>query len=80
MTEFMTYRPYSQVELADLGKQVQQTHREHLEAYGFCDFGTRVGLAPERFCRSLLREALEKEMATPLQSSFLENAKDRGAW
>ena len=33
VTEFMTYRPYSQVELADLGKQVQQTHRKHLEAW-----------------------------------------------
>ena len=40
VTEFMTYRPYTQAELVDLGKQFWRKQGEPWQL-GFCDSGTQ---------------------------------------
>ena len=56
MTEFMTYWPYTHVELVDLGKQFQQTQGGPLLAWLLQLWDTEVGPAPVGFVRVLKRE------------------------
>ena len=53
MTEFMTYRPYTQMELVDLGKQFQQMQGGPLLAWLLQLWDTGVDSAPVGFLRVL---------------------------
>ena len=53
MTEFMTYRPYTQMELVDLGKKFQQMQGGPLLAWLLQLWDTGVGPAPMGFLRVL---------------------------
>ena len=66
MIEFMTYWPYTHVELVDLGKQFQQTQGGPLLAWLLQLWDTEVGPAPVGFVRVLKKRSKGTPCKTPL--------------